>query len=80
MPRLKSDHQSIERGSHGEDYYCRSGFGKAGDGGAWRAGAEGRIVLRKVLRRDQLLNWSGTLPPCVVAMEPAVVRTIGGVS
>ena len=37
-------------------------------------------MLRKVLRRDQLLNWSGTLPPCVVAMEPAVVRTIGGVS
>ncbi len=35
VPRLKSDHQSIERGSHGEDYYCRSGFGKAGDGGAW---------------------------------------------
>jgi hypothetical protein len=34
VPRLKSDHQSIERGSHGEDYYCRSGFGKAGDGGA----------------------------------------------
>ena len=32
-------------------------------------GAEGRMVLRKVLRRDQLLNWSVTLPPCVVAME-----------
>ena len=32
-------------------------------------GAEGRMVLRKVLRRDQLLRWMATLPPCVVAME-----------
>ena len=32
-------------------------------------GAEGRMVLRKVLRRDQLLRWSATLPPCVMAME-----------
>src|SRR5439155_17183981 len=35
VPRLKwiviNRH---ERGSHGEDYYCRSGFGKAGDGRA----------------------------------------------
>lgn len=32
-------------------------------------GAEGRVVLRKVLRRDQLLRWTATLAPCVVAME-----------
>jgi transposase len=32
-------------------------------------GAEGRMVLRKVLRRDQLLRWMATLPRCVVAME-----------
>ena len=27
------------------------------------------MVLRKVLRRDQLLRWTATLAPCVVAME-----------
>jgi transposase len=32
-------------------------------------GAEGRMVLRKVLRRDQVLAWSAALAPCVVAME-----------
>jgi transposase len=32
-------------------------------------GADGRMVLRKVLRRDQLLGWSAALPPCVIAME-----------
>ena len=32
-------------------------------------GAEGRMVLRKVLRRDQLLGWTATLAPCVIAME-----------
>ena len=44
VPRLKCEHQSMERRSHGEDYYCRSGFGKAGDGGAWRGsgGTDGR--------------------------------------
>lgn len=31
--------------------------------------AEGRMVSRKTLRRDQLLPWLGALPPCVVAME-----------
>jgi transposase len=31
--------------------------------------AEGRIVMRKVLRRDQLLRWTGALPSCVVSME-----------
>ena len=32
-------------------------------------GADGRMVLRKVLRRDQLLAWSAALSPCVMAME-----------
>jgi transposase len=32
-------------------------------------GAEGRMVVRKVLRRDQLLGWSASLSPCVIAME-----------
>jgi transposase len=31
--------------------------------------AAGRMVMRKVVRRDQLLRWSATLPPCMVAME-----------
>ena len=31
--------------------------------------AEGRMVMRKVLRRDQVLRWAVTLPQCVVAME-----------
>ena len=31
--------------------------------------AAGRMVMRKVLRRDQVLTWSAGLPPCVVAME-----------
>jgi transposase len=32
-------------------------------------GTQGRMVMRKVLRRDQLLHWTATLLPCVVAME-----------
>jgi transposase len=31
--------------------------------------ADGRMVLRKALRRDQLLCWTATLPSCVIAME-----------
>src|SRR5665213_4487059 len=31
--------------------------------------ADGHMVMRKVLRHDQLLRWTATLPPCVVAME-----------
>jgi len=30
---------------------------------------EGRMVMRKVLRRDQLLRWTASLPACTVAME-----------
>ena len=30
---------------------------------------EGRMVMRKVLRRDQLLRWTAALPPCLVAIE-----------
>jgi transposase len=29
----------------------------------------GRMVTRKVVRRDQLPRWTATLPQCVVAME-----------
>jgi transposase len=32
-------------------------------------GADGQTLLRKVLRRDQVLGWSAALPPCVIAME-----------
>jgi transposase len=31
----------------------------------WR----GQVVMRKLLRRDQLLGWSAALSPCVMAME-----------
>jgi transposase len=31
--------------------------------------AGGRMVMRKVLRRDRLLRWTGALPSCVVSME-----------
>lgn len=31
--------------------------------------AEGRVVMRKVLRRDQLLRWTAALPSSVMAME-----------
>ena len=31
--------------------------------------AAGRMVARKVLRRDQVLTWSAALAPCVIAME-----------
>ena len=31
--------------------------------------ATGRMVMRKVLRRDQVLTWSAALAPCVIAME-----------
>jgi transposase len=33
------------------------------------ADASGRAVLRKKLRRDQVLAFFGQLPPCIVAME-----------
>jgi len=33
------------------------------------ADAAGRAVLRKKLRRDQVLAFFGQLPPCMVAME-----------
>ena len=33
------------------------------------ADASGRTVLRKKLRRDQVLDFFGQLPSCVVAME-----------
>ena len=32
-------------------------------------GADGQRVMRKVLRRDRLLRWTGALPSCVMAME-----------
>ena len=32
-------------------------------------GAEGRMVVRKVLRRDQLLGWAASVSPCVITME-----------
>src|SRR4029434_5162256 len=31
--------------------------------------AHGQVVMRKVLRRETLLRWSATLPPCAIAME-----------
>jgi transposase len=31
--------------------------------------ARGQVVMRKVLRREALLRWSATLPPCAIAME-----------
>ncbi len=31
--------------------------------------ATGQMVMRKVLRRDQVLTWSATLQPCVIATE-----------
>jgi len=31
--------------------------------------AEGRMVMRKMLRRDQLLRWTAAQPACVMAME-----------
>jgi transposase len=30
---------------------------------------DGRMVTRKLLRREQLLRWTATLPECIVAME-----------
>jgi len=33
------------------------------------ADASGAVVLRKTLRRDRVLAFFGSLPPCVVAME-----------
>ena len=36
---------------------------------AYGTDASGRAVLRKKLRRDQVLDFSGGLAPCVVAME-----------
>ena len=32
-------------------------------------GVAGRMILRKVLRRDQLLIWSASVSLCVIAME-----------
>ena len=35
-------------------------------------GADGQRVMRKVLRRDQLLRWTATLPRCVRSEERRV--------
>jgi transposase len=42
------------------------------------ADASGRAVLRKKLRRDQVLEFFGRLPSCVVAMEASQLRQFGG--
>src|SRR5437764_2699266 len=54
-----------ERGSHGQDYSGRPRFGKADNPGA-RAG---RVVLRKVVRRERLLALLAQFPRCVVGTE-----------
>ena len=42
------------------------------------ADATGRAVLRKKLRRDQVLAFFSQLRPCVVAMEACGAPTSGG--
>ena len=37
------------------------------------------MVMRKVLRRDRLLRWTGALPSCVMAMEACGGASLGGV-
>ena len=41
------------------------------------ADAAGGAVLRKKLRRTQVLGFFEALPPCVVAMKPVVVHITG---
>ena len=42
------------------------------------ADASGRAVLRKKLRRDQVLAFFGQLSPCIVAMVSLVVSYLLG--
>lgn len=39
--------------------------------------ADGRVIIRKALRRVQLLPFFAKLPPCLVAWKPATPRIIG---
>src|SRR5213082_1497449 len=53
---------------HGRGYYDRIGLGEAGFSGAW-VDAQGATVLRKQLRRAQVLAFFSRLPPCLVGLE-----------
>ena len=53
---------------HGRGYYDRIGLGEACFSGA-RVDAEGATVLRKQLRRAQVLAFFSRLPPCLVGLE-----------
>src|SRR5437763_8037835 len=53
---------------HGRGYYDRLGLGEAGFSGA-RVDAKGATVLRKQLRRAQVLAFFSRLPPCLVGLE-----------
>ena len=53
---------------HGRGYYDRIGLGEACFSGA-RVDAEGATVLRKQLRRAQVLAFFSRLPRCLVGLE-----------
>ena len=39
--------------------------------------ASGRVVVAKAIRRNQLLEFFASLPPCLVGLEPPGRRIIG---
>ena len=39
-----------------------------------------KVVLRKQLRRSQMLSFFATLPPCLIGMKPVAARIIGHAS
>src|SRR4029453_4558676 len=53
---------------HGRGYYDRIGLGDACFSGA-QVDADGATVLRKQLRRVQVLAFFSRLPPCLVGLE-----------
>ena len=42
--------------------------------------ADGVVVLRRSLRRGEVLKFFGALPPCLVGMERAALLTTGRAS
>ena len=42
--------------------------------------ASGRVVVAKAIRRNKLLEFFASLPPCLVGLKPAGRRIIGRAS
>jgi transposase len=59
---------STERSGHDEDYDCWVWCGKA-DFPDPRVDQQGRVVVRKQLKRNHVLTYFANLTPCLIGME-----------